>query len=252
MKNLSITNDNDSLDFLFDTGANFSCVARSVAEKLKMNILPYAVEAAGATGAAVPVQIAVCPEFHLGNIKIQNAVFLVLDDKQLSFSLLFIKYKVLGIIGYPVIEALKEVQITKDGYFIVPQNETVDASSNMAMYGLTPLMSIEGNPYIFDTGANKSSLNKPYYLANKEEVERKYKPKTIKVVSAGGKTKQKGYRIDAKLNVSGRDIILDKVPLTKEEVASDKKGIWGRIGQDLIEQFDVMTLNFNQMFIKFD
>lgn len=251
MKNLTITKDKDSLDFIFDTGANFSTVARSIAEKLKMNILPVSAEATSATGAKIPIGIAVCPEFHLGNIIVQNAVFLVIDDKELSFSIPFFKYQVLGIIGYPVIEALKEIQITKDGYFIVPEKETVWNVSNMAMNRLTPLVSIEDNPYIFDTGANSTSFNKPYYFANKGEIESNYKLKNIKFQSAGSKTKQKGYEINTKLNVSGKDVELKKVQLSKEDNIA-VKGVWGRIGQDLIGQFESMTLNFNQMFIKFD
>lgn len=251
MKNLTIKKDKDSLDFIFDTGANFSTVARSVAEKLKMNILSVSAEATSATGAKIPIGIAVCPEFHLGNITIQNAVFLVIDDKELSFSIPFFKYQVLGIIGFPVIEALKEIQITKDGYFIIPEKETVWNVSNMAMNGLTPLISIEGNPYIFDTGANSTTFHKPYYLANREDIEKKYKPKTIKFRSAGSKAKQKGYEIEAKLNVSDKDIVLKKVDVLKEKDTTED-GIWGRIGQDLIERFETMTLNFDQMFIKFD
>ncbi len=252
MKNLTITKDKDSLDFIFDTGANFSTVARSIAEKLKMNILPVSAEATSATGAKIPIGIAVCPEFHLGNIIVQNAVFLVIDDKELSFFIPFFKYQVLGIIGYPVIiEALKEIQITKNGYFIVPEKETVWNVSNMAMNRLTPLVSIEDNPYIFDTEANLTSFNKPYYFTNKGEIESNYKLKNIKFQSAGSKTKQKGYEINIKLNVSGKNVELKRVQLSKEDDIT-VKGVWGRIGQDLIGQFESMTLNFNQMFIKFD
>ena len=251
MKNLTITKDELSFDFLFDTGANFSVVALSVAEKLNMNIFPVSIEIGGSTGAKVPLQIAVCPEFFLGNISVKNAVFLVADDKVLTFSLLFIKYKCLGIIGYPVIEALKEIQMTKDGYFIVPEKETIFSTSNLAMAGLKSLISIEGNPYHFDTGAKVTTFSKPYYLANKEEIEKKYKQSTVKRRGLGGKTKMKVYKIDAKINVLGKEVILRKVSVSKEDLLNHKS-LWGRIGQDLIGEFETMTLNFNQMFIKFD
>ena len=251
MKNLPVTTGRDTLDFIFDTGANLSVVTLTVAKKFNMNIFPDYFEGRGATGGKFPARIAVCPEFYLGNIKIQNAVFLVMDDKELTFRILFIKYKVLGIIGYPVIEALKEIQITKDDYFIVPEKETVCDYSNMAMEGLLPLILVEGNPYFFDTGAVKTGFYKPYYLANKEEIESKHKLETIGYMSAGGKLKEKGYVIDAKLTVSDKDVILKKVQVSKEYYFN-YKGIWGNIGKDLIEQFDTTTINFKQMFIKFE
>ena len=248
-KNLTVAIDNDSLDFLFDTGANFSVIVRSVAEKYRMNMIPVSIEVGGTK--KIFAQIVVCPEFYLGHIKIQNAVFLVVKDKDLSLSIPFFKYKILGIIGYPIMAALKEVQITKDGYFIIPEKETVFASSNMAMCGLLPIISIEGNPYIFDTGAAETTFFKPYYLANRDEIEKRYKIKTIRYAGAGGIVKEKGYEIDAKLNFFDREIILNKVQLSKAEFPYIKH-LWGAIGVDVIGQFEKMTLNFNQMFIKFE
>ncbi|RTZ46153.1 hypothetical protein EJ377_17055 [Chryseobacterium arthrosphaerae] len=43
-------------------------------------------------------------------------------DQALSFPQ--ISYQINGILGFPVIEALKEVQLTQDDYFIVPEKET--------------------------------------------------------------------------------------------------------------------------------
>jgi len=252
MKKFTVKMDNDSFDFILDSGAALSVVSRSVAEKFKMNIIPVSIEALGSNAVTVFTQIAVCPVFYLGNIKIENAVFLVIDDKDLTFGKLFFKYRVLGIIGLPIYAAFNELQMTKDGYFLVPEKETVyEGSSNMARFNLTNLISIEGNPYIFDTGSDVSSFFKPYYLANRDEIENKYKLKTIRFSSVGGSVKEKGYEIDVKLNVQGRDITLKKVHLSREDFI-DMKGLWGLIGQDLIGQFEKVTLNFNQMFIKFE
>jgi predicted aspartyl protease len=252
LKNLPVSNGADTLNFLFDTGANFSTVAYSVAKKLNMEIIPTTIEVTSSTGKKVPVQLAVCPKLSLGHIDIYNAVFLVLEDKALSFSHLVFKYKIRGVLGFPIIEALNEVQITKDGYFIVPEEETkFNVKSNMAMDGLTPFISIEDRMYKFDTGANKTMLYTPYYLANQHKIDDKYKLKTIQYGGAGGNVKQKGYIIDIELNLFGKVAKLKNVSLLKEE-ADERKGLYGVIGQDLIEKFDKMTINFNRMIIKFD
>jgi len=243
MNNLPVSNGSDTLNFLFDTGANLSAVSRSVAEQFNMNILPVTIEATGVTGARVPVQVAICPVFYLGDIRIENAVFLVVDDRELEFRLLFIRYRVLGIIGYPVMAALGEVQFTNDEYFIVPQEESVFEYSNMAMSGLTPLISVEGNPFVFDTGARQSSFYRPYYLANREEIVSDNRLRRIGKMGAGGRHRGRGYLIDATLTVAGREVTLNRLRVWREYYVN-QKGMWGFIGKDIIEQFDRTTINF--------
>ena len=154
LKNLRVSNEKDTLNFIFDTGANLSTTSKSVAERLKMKIIPTDIEVGSITGIKVSAQLAICDKLTLGNIDIYNIVFLVLEDKELYFPQ--IDYQIYGVLGFPFIEALKEVQITKDGYFIVPEKETrLEAKSNMAMDGLTPLILIENKHFTFDTGATK-------------------------------------------------------------------------------------------------
>ncbi|MDP4189442.1 MAG: retropepsin-like aspartic protease, partial [Bacteroidota bacterium] len=62
LKNLKVSANHDTLNFIFDTGANFSTTSQSVAKRLKMNIIPGLIEVNTSTGVKVKAQLAVCKQ----------------------------------------------------------------------------------------------------------------------------------------------------------------------------------------------
>lgn len=250
LHNLAVSDGSDSLHFIFDTGANLSTVSKSTAATLDMQLLPVDIQVGTITGQTVIAQIAVCPLLLLGNIEIRNAVFLVLNDSALSFPQ--IDYSIRGILGFPIIESLREIQITRDGYFIVPKDETdIQYNSNMAMDGLTPLIYINQMHFTFDTGADNTLLYQAYYHKFQQAIDAAYQPETFSLGGAGGSKQFEGFLIDVNFRILDREIALSKVELLKEK-KTDTESVYGNIGQDVIRQFDKMTINFDRMFIKFD
>ena len=250
LNNLKVSKGKDSLNFIFDTGANLSTVPKSTAQLFGMKIIPVDIEVGTITGEKVPAQIAVCPEFKLDNIEILNSIFLVLDDNALAFPQ--IDYQIYGVLGFPVIEALREIQITRDGYFIVPKEETKNSfESNMAMDGLTPLIYINQRHFTFDTGADRTLFYHSYYIENQKEIDKNYKPEKISFGGAAGRKEFDGYVISVNINILDKEITLKDIQLLKEKI-KDSETVYGNIGQDLIKQFHKMTMNFDRMFIKFD
>ena len=250
LSNLKINNGADTIAFVFDTGANLSTVALSTARKLKMTIIPAAIQVGTITGDKVNASLAYCPGLQLGQIQIHNAVFLVMEDSCLSFPQ--VDYQIHGILGFPVMEALGEIQITKDDWFIVPQRQSrFKGRSNLAMNGLTPLICIEGKHFSFDTGADNTILYQAYYLDNKAKIEAAYSPVPVSFGGAGGKKDFDAYVITDTFNISGRSIVLKDIHLLRERI-KDNENVYGNIGQDLIGQFEKMTINFSRMFVRFD
>ena len=250
LKNLKVSANCDTLNFIFDTGANLSTTSQSVAERLKMKIIPVDIEVEAITGTKVLAQLAVCDQLTMGNIDMYHVIFLVLPDESLSFPQ--INYQIYGILGFPLIEALKEIQITKDDDFIVPKERSAfSGSSNMAMNGLTPLIYIDGMHFTFDTGADNTMLYHSFYLENHDEITKHYQPEKISFGGAGGKVEFDGYVIRHTFSILGKDAVLEDIQVLKEKIKKDEK-VYGNIGQDLIQQFNTMTLNFDQMFIKFE
>lgn len=249
LKNLQTVIGKDTLDLIFDTGANFSTVSMSTAKRMNMQLIPAEIAVGTITGNDIKGQLGVCKMFSLGNIKVEHAVFIVLADSALSFPTK--GYEISGILGFPVISAMKEVQLTKDGYLIIPEQETaITQRPNLAIDRLSPLIYINGMHYHFDTGADETFLYSKFYEENKEEISGKYVPSKIRFGGAGSKAEVEAYKIRYKFNIMGKDVVLDTVPVIKEKLSDEK--VYGNIGQDVIRQFNKMTINFDRMFIKFD
>lgn len=249
LKNLPVYINAISTNFIFDTGANLSTVSLSTAKRLNMRIIPANIAVDAITGLSIKADLAVCKKLNLGNITIEDVIFLVFADNALHFPQL--NYQINGILGYPVIEALREVQLTQDDYFIVPKVETKnDTLSNLAIDGLSPLINIEDRHFTFDTGAEQTILYAAYYEEYKKKFDHQYTTTKIRMGGAGGATEYKGFKIDPVFQVMGRSISLKNVSLLTAKI--DKETVYGNIGQDLIRQFSKMTINFDQMFIRFE
>lgn len=246
LKNLKVSvGDKDEL-FIFDTGANLSTTTVSTAKKLGMRMIPVDIQVGSITGAKVPAQLAVCEQMQLGSIELHHVVFLVMADEDLAFPQ--IDYQINGILGFPVIEALGEIQITRTNNFIVPETETAPiAGLNMAMNGLTPLVEIDDKHFSFDTGAHTSMLYSRYYEENKADIEAQYPLTDISFGGAGGAQQFKGYRVDYSFRYSDKRITLKNIDLLRENLKGET--VYGNLGQDLIRQFESMTINFNRMVI---
>jgi hypothetical protein len=92
--------------------ANLSTITASTASRLGLNIIEAAVSVGSSSDIKVNSKLAVAPELKLGNITLRNVVFLVLDDKSLFFPQA--NYQINGIIGFPIIEAIGSVTISRD------------------------------------------------------------------------------------------------------------------------------------------
>lgn len=249
--NLTVSNGTDSLGFIFDTGANLSTVTESTAKWLNITILAKKIEVMSITGESIYAKIGICPSFTLGNIEVRNSVFIVFPDKQLAFPQ--IDYQINGIIGFPVLEALKEIQITQKDEFIVPLQQTQNHVQNMAIDFLTPIIRINGDSYTFDTGADKTMLYPTYFRKHQSEIEGNFDLKDISFGGAGGTTQEKGYAIPFEHDLFGTPMTLPNVPVLIDHSGPEKRNLfYGNIGQDLIRQFDKMILNFDTMFIGFE
>lgn len=250
LSNLKVFANKEPFNFIFDTGANLSTTSLSVAKRSKMSIIPVDIEVGTITGIKVQAQLAVCDKLTMGDIDIFNVIFLVLPDETLSFP--EVDYQIYGILGFPVIEALKEISITQNGDFIISAKESnFSGSSNMAMKELTPLIYINNKHFTFDTGADETILYHAFYKESKKEIDENYQPKKIGFGGAGGNKEFDGYIIDYTFDVGGKQVKLDSINLLKEKI-TESETVYGNIGQDLIQNFNTMTINFNQMFIKFE
>ncbi|MBS1493488.1 MAG: aspartyl protease family protein [Bacteroidetes bacterium] len=252
--NLPVVYNNDSIDFVFDTGANFSTITESYASKLDLVITEAKIKVGTITEKKVDASIAYSKSFFMGNMEIKNTVFLVVPDSILSFA--GGAYKINGILGFPVMEAMGEMILTRDGNFNVPLDVPESDLNNLVLDSFNPVIEVDykNNPmaFTFDTGAKSTLLYSPFLNDYEKEVTSQYKLEDIKFSGAGGETKVSGYIIkDTELSVGKSKTSIPKLDLLSVPVRDKEEFFYGNLGQDFISKFDKMVLNFKYMSIDF-
>lgn len=240
-------------DFIFDTGANFSVVMRSYAEKVGIKILKGTFKVNSVTGTKIDSEMGYAEEVKIGNITFHNVVFLVFPDEALTFS---VGLSIEAIIGFPVIRDMREIRMSENGMF-VPNNPGAKAYNNFLLNGFTPAIEmINGNDsltFAFDTGAKRTMLYYPYYNFYKKEIDGKYELEDIKIEGAGGAVTFKGFIIDKMdLKTANVSYTLDEVNLISEPIHGRDTKYFGNLGRDFIWQYSSYTINFESMFIDFN
>ncbi|MGS2761902.1 retropepsin-like aspartic protease [Sinomicrobium sp. M5D2P9] len=253
LQNLLVSLDSVEQYFVFDTGANLSTITETAAKRFGLVLLDGTINVDAITGHQIKSRIAIAPKLHLGSLTVHNAVFLVFPDNALAFPQ--IDYQIHGIIGFPVIEGMKEIQITSDDRFIVPVEQTTFEERNLAIDFLTPLIYLKDKTgfgtYTLDTGAMSSMLYDTYYIKNEKKLDKAYKETDITIGGAGGLITKKGMYITFTPEIREKQVPMDSIIVLKEALKPDNHYL-GNIGQDLIGKFDKVTFNFNDMFIRFD
>lgn len=255
LSNLKVVVGRDSVDFIFDTGANLSVVSYSTALQMGMKLFDDSIDVDAITGNKVRGRLGFLPVMRIGGIEVRNAIFLVFDDKDLSFPQ--IGYKINGIIGFPVIESFGEVTISRSGIFSVPVNASRRGGQNMCLNDLTPLVeAVHRNKrmiFTFDTGAKSSFLNYLFFKTFEDEVRAGGSEESAELGGAGGMKSFSIYKFkNFEMNIAGRRASLPEVTVLTAPVSSGNRFFYGNLGQDIIGQFESMTLNFLTMSLIFE
>lgn len=254
--NIPVEINNQKMDFVFDTGANVSTITVSMAQKLGLKIIESDFEVGTSTDKKVKSKLAVAPVLKIGNITLRNVVFLVFEDAALYFPP--IKYQINGVVGFPVIEAMRRITITKKDVMIIPARLSPDKSvQNMCLEDLMPLIEASYDNqkmiFAFDTGAQTSQLFPPFLKSQNGKIEKAYKLRKAIIGGAGGVQNAATYDLqNIDLIVAGKTAHFPKMELLSEEINEDARRLYGNLGQDLIKQFDRMTLDFQAMSIVFE
>lgn len=242
------------VSIVVDTGANLSTAAASFAGKLGLRIIDATIEVGSITGNKVKARLGVAPKMKIGNATVRHAVFLVMDDKDLSFP---DGFRIDGLIGFPVVSALREVTFGRGGEVVIPARPRGRGEQNMCLEHLTPVVAATHRgrrlAFTFDTGANTTLLYPPFYRAYEDEIKAKYSPQADRIAGAGGFKELTAYRLpEFALTVSGREARLARVKLLAEPTIDKSRYFYGNIGQDGIGQFERMTINFETMSVVFE
>ncbi|HUZ61145.1 MAG TPA: aspartyl protease family protein [Hanamia sp.] len=238
---------------IFDTRANISSISKTYADKLGLKMLNVSYdEGSGITGIQFKTGLGIADSLYIGNILVRNAVFQVMPDSILYLAP--IKFAINMIIGFPIIEQLKEIHIFKNGQMLIPKYQTKSALHNLALDQLDPVISLKTDEdslcFYLDTGAGNSVLYASYFNKYQSKIIEHLHKKIIQFGGAGGVKKKETYVLDSlQLWLDNKKVTLDSVDILSQKIYPGEK-FYGNLGQDFTSRFNEFVLNFGYMYVE--
>jgi hypothetical protein len=244
--------ENADLDFVFDTGADFSVLVESLAKKLGLKISDEEFKVGTGTDKKVTSKIAVASSVKIGDITLENVVFYVMKDEDFTMG----PYKIEGIIGAPIMRDFGEIRLTQENKLIIPITPGDDAIRNFAYDEYTPIIQMiysnDSLNLVFDSGNNDIMLYQPFLNKYYSEITQKYTLTKIGLGGAGGIIETEGYILDKiTLSSCNASAELKNVNLIAKPLSETQKFFHGNLGQSFIKQFNTLILNYKNMYIEF-
>ena len=244
----------EATDFIFDTGANLSTITVSSAEKMGMTLYDVDITAKAATDVSVKSMLAVADSIFISKLLVENVVFLVVPDEQLSFP--SIGYEIKGIIGFPVFHQMGEVRMRNDGTILIPKDPVNKSLGNLYVENLHPAVQVLSGSdtliFTLDTGAKSTDLTKLYYDKHKSAVESNGELITSMQGSAGGFIEKEVYLLkDFPFTIGSKSGNISEVCVNLEDRVFNSMQD-GNLGQDVLAQFSELVLSFTYMYVDFN
>ncbi len=238
---------------IFDTRANISSISKTFATRLGLKILPVTYEeGSGITGIKFQTGLGVADSLFIGNILIRNAVFQVMPDSILQIGPA--KFSLNIIIGFPIIEELREIHLYQDGRMFIPLKTSASEKKNFALDGLDPVIMLrsDGDTLNFnlDLGAINTVLYDAYFEKFKPKILKEAVKKTADFGGAGGIKRKDVYVLPALHLALGDQVVsVDSVDVLTQKVFPRER-FYGNLGQDFTSKFGEIIFNFDDMYIE--
>jgi hypothetical protein len=247
---IPVATDEASHDFIFDTRAGISVIMKTYANKLKLRMLGVRFrEGSGTTGKTFESELGIADSLMIGDIKVFNVVFQVLDDEILSFPSM--DYSMKGIIGFPVIVQWQHFQINQSGTITILDEPDTSSFQNIAFEESAVVLHARGDDdtlsFYLDSGANHSQLFANYFLKRNSKIRQVARIDTIEVGGVGGIDRKEVYSLPTfTIQIGDKTAALkDLQVLTKPTYPGQK--YYGNLGQDVLADFAQITLDFDRM-----
>lgn len=241
----------DSLrSYMFDTGANLSVMRRSEAVALGLEIRPADVSIGTSTGRRFIADVTVAPKVKLGGIEIENVAFLVAPDEVLGRDP---QFAIPGILGFPVLDALGEVEFRRNGVMHIPERVPRYDVHNLALRFLMPVVQLQvlNEPVIcdLDTGASHSALFLRFYERMKTRIQEAGRPDTVRIAGVAGDRLVPAWVLDnVTLTLGETSARLFNMPAYTVAVDSlIERGSDCRLGLDVLSGFNGYIVNLRSM-----
>ncbi len=250
---INVSSGGQSENFIFDTGAS-NVVSESSARRLGVRVLESEASTVGAVDKKVQLKVGLADKMWIGDLMFENVAFKVMPDELLSFP--EANYVIHGIIGFPIMNQMKEIEICKNKNITVVAHPQKDNPRNLFLDNAMPIVQLEANRdtvlFVLDTGANTSKFSANYFAAHNAEIKEKATSNTIRRGGIGGFVDNKVYELkNVPLNIGGQEMTIPTIVVLTDKL-SYLTNYDGHLGQDVLMNFDKLTLNLKDMYLSFD
>ncbi len=236
---------------IFDTGAGSTFMSAAFAEKTGVKVVKDSLQIQGS--GRVYGQVGIIDSMLIGDIMIRNIPVTINPDTTLN--------KVFDtdlLVGADIMTRLGEIQIfPHKGQIVVPEQPTVkpEGGSNMYIDNLSMVLKGENDSktygFFFDTGNGTAALSRDFYEKNKAYIDAR--AKRVRRLTGGiGAVEERDMLLLPSLSLSfgGKDVKFRDICVMLE----DNKVLpyAGNIGMSLVNQFNKITINFNDCFVLFE
>jgi hypothetical protein len=222
----------------------------SEAAAMGLEVRDIGLEVGASTGAKTLADIAVADSMVIGNAVFRHVIFLIFPDSALTFPGGF---RVPGLIGFPVVEAMGEVRFRKDGLLEIPAVPPEHGVSNLALEQLNLLVLVEHRSdsliAMLDSGANKTLFYEPFFRRYRSSIEAMGQPDTVTAGGAGGLRKIPAYLFpNVSIFLGDTLVTIERAHVLTEAIRSpDGNYLFCNIGQDVLYSFEGYSINFRSM-----
>ena len=239
---------------VLDTGAAYSTISHSAAERLGLRILDAEVTVGSATSDAVASRLAIAEHLTIAGGEFRNVVFIVFPDEALTFA--NGAYKIDAIVGLPVLMQLGRLEFaTTEGAEALHhtrQRAHRGGERNLALDGLQPITYVHAPAadatlrMIIDTGARVSSLSRDAAETFPALIEGAQTRATTVGGAGATVTDHDALAIPSlTLMVAGAPVTLQDVRVS--DSGARRGAAHGLVGQDILRSGGGYVLDFDAM-----
>ena len=237
--------------FIFDTGAERTFVSERFANEIGLRIVSDSISITGVETAYG--KSGIIDSLVIGNIIFKHPIITIAPPNPAIDTL----YQVDAVLGMDFIRRVGETQIfPKEKKILFPEKQTElpKTGRNLLIVNMQPYLKTFSNSqrlvFHFDTGNNGAGLFFPYYLKNKEYVEKYGVKDTIIGGGFGGIRMVEGYRLlQIPLQIGSTKTELANIAVSTKSVTNMQQQEDGSLGMDFIQLFQKVTINFDKMFV---
>ncbi|SEJ19710.1 Aspartyl protease [Myroides marinus] len=257
LTNVDVTANNITTNFVFDTGAGLNCITASLAKQMGFQIIESeTIKAKSFTGANNEIKIAIAPKLTLGELIVENTIFLVFPDNAFTFAEGL--YIINGIIGFPVAKELGTITFETDKLTFSKNIPSTKEPKNLFFESLRPIVMLEYRgknlPFNLDTGAQNSMFSKPLFDLFSKDITAKATKTTNTTSSAGAQQKTiELYQLENQtFKLNNQSLNLPKMLIDSENVDVYGAYNYGNIGQDILSQYKKVIISFEHNYLKLE